>query len=62
MSLLKGRWKRLIGLGIIWFIVMFPIPLLPFLDIELPAESIQAIIIILVVITIPFSLLLIFMK
>ena len=62
MSLLKRRWKRLVGLGILWFVAMFPIPILPFIGIEIPPEAIQAIVIILVIITIPFFFLAIFMK
>ncbi len=62
MSMLKVRWKRLVLLGILWFIALFPIPILPFLGINISNESIMAIIIILIIITIPFFFLAIYMK
>ncbi|GIU72085.1 MAG: hypothetical protein KatS3mg003_1564 [Candidatus Nitrosocaldaceae archaeon] len=62
MSLLRRRWKRLTGLGILWFVAMFPIPILPFLGVTIPPEAITAIITVLIIITIPFFFLAIFMK
>jgi hypothetical protein len=62
MSLLRRRWKRFAGLGILWFVAMFPIPILPFLGVEIPPEAITAIMIILVIISVPFFFLAVFMK
>ncbi|MEM2855636.1 MAG: hypothetical protein QW416_00830 [Candidatus Nitrosocaldaceae archaeon] len=62
MSLLRRRWKRFAALGMLWVIALFPIPILPFLGVTIPEEAISAIAIILIVITIPFFLLAVFMK
>ncbi|MFQ5970368.1 MAG: hypothetical protein ACE5J2_07740 [Nitrososphaerales archaeon] len=59
---IRKKWRRLVALAALWVFILFPIPFLPLWGFEVSPESFQAIIIIAVVVTIPLTLLFIFMK
>ena len=61
-SRLKERWKMLLLLGTIWFLIVFPIPFLPAWGYPIDETSLRTLMIITVVISIPFTLLAIFMN
>ena len=61
-SRLKERWKMLVLLGTIWLLIVFPIPFLPAWGYPIDETSIRTIMIITAVISIPFTLLAIFMN
>ena len=58
----RRKWRRLAGLAAIWVFVMFPIPFLPAWGFNVSAQAFQSIIIIAVIVSIPLTLLFIFMK
>ncbi|MEM0446555.1 MAG: hypothetical protein QW776_04075 [Candidatus Nitrosocaldus sp.] len=62
MQVIRRRWKRLAALALIWFIALFPIPVLPLWGVTVNEQALTAIIIIVAVISIPMTLLAIFMK
>ncbi|MEM0364193.1 MAG: hypothetical protein QW450_04705 [Candidatus Nitrosocaldus sp.] len=62
MQVIRKRWKRLAALALLWFIALFPIPVLPIWGISVNEQALTAIVIILVVISVPMVLLAIFMK
>ncbi len=59
---LRKKWRRLIAFGLLWAFILFPIPFLPLFGIEPTPESIQALLIITTVVSIPMVFLVIFMK
>ena len=61
-SRLKERWKMLLLLGTIWLLIVFPIPFLPAWGYPIDETSLRTIMIITAVISIPFTLLAIFMN
>ena len=61
-SRLKERWKMLLLLGTIWFLIVFPIPFLPAWGYPIDETSLRTLMIITAVISIPFTLLAIFMN
>jgi hypothetical protein len=61
-SRLKERWKMLLLLGTIWLLIIFPIPFLPAWGYPIDETSLRTLIIITAVISIPFTLLAIFMN
>lgn len=62
ISRLRRRWKYLVIVVFVWFWAAFPIPFVPFFGFELGPSAITALIVISVLITIPFTLLALFMK
>jgi len=61
-SRLKERWKILLLLGAIWILIIFPIPFLPAWGYPIDETSLRALITITVIVSIPFTLLAIFMN
>jgi O-antigen/teichoic acid export membrane protein len=61
-SRLKERWKMLLLLGAIWFLIVFPIPFLPAWGHPIDETSLRTLMIITAIISIPFTLLAIFMN
>ena len=61
-SKLKERWKMLLFLGIMWLLIVFPIPFLPAWGYPIDETSLRTLIIITAIISIPFTLLAIFMN
>jgi O-antigen/teichoic acid export membrane protein len=61
-SRLKERWKMLLLLGIIWILIVFPIPFLPAWGYPIDETSLRTLMIITTIISIPFTLLAIFMN
>jgi polyferredoxin len=61
-SRLKERWKMLLLLGTLWFLIVFPIPFLPAWGYPINETALRTLIIITAVISIPFTLLAIFMN
>lgn len=61
-SKLRRRWKYLVVVAFVWFWAAFPIPFVPIFGFEIGESAMTALIIISVLITIPFTLLAIFMK
>ena len=61
-SKLKERWKMLLLLGAIWILIIFPIPFLPAWGYPIDETSLRTLMIITAVISIPFTLLAIFMN
>jgi hypothetical protein len=61
-SRLKKRWKILVVLVGIWLLFMFPIPFLPLFGAPIDETSIRTLIIITAIVSIPFTLLAIFMN
>ncbi|GBC73173.1 hypothetical protein HRbin04_00569 [archaeon HR04] len=62
MQVVRRRWKRLAALALLWFIALFPIPVLPIWGVSVNEQALTGIVIILVVISVPMALLAIFMK
>ena len=58
----RRKWRRLAGLAAIWTFVMFPIPFLPAWGFNITPLAFQTIVIIAVIVSIPLTLLFIFMK
>jgi O-antigen/teichoic acid export membrane protein len=61
-SRLRQRWKMLLLLVGIWLVIMFPIPFLPFWGLPIDQTSLRTLVIITAVISIPFTLLAVFMN
>jgi hypothetical protein len=61
-SRLKKRWKVLVVLAGIWLVFMFPIPFLPLFGAAFDETSIRILIITTAIVSIPFTLLAIFMN
>jgi uncharacterized membrane protein len=61
-SKLKKRWKMLLFLGTIWILIVFPIPFLPAWGYPIDETSLRTLIIITAIISIPFTLLAIYMN
>jgi O-antigen/teichoic acid export membrane protein len=61
-SRLKERWKMLLLLGLIWILIVFPIPFLPAWGYPIDETSLRTLMIITTIISIPFTLLAIFMN
>jgi O-antigen/teichoic acid export membrane protein len=61
-SRLKTRWKVLVVLVGIWLLFMFPIPFLPLFGAPIDDTSIRTLIITTAIVSIPFTLLAIFMN
>jgi O-antigen/teichoic acid export membrane protein len=61
-SRLKQRWKMIASLGGIWLIILFPIPFFPMWGLPIDPTSLRTLLIITAIITIPFTLLAIFMN
>jgi hypothetical protein len=61
-SRLKKRWKVLVGLASIWLLFMFPIPFLPLFGAPIDDTSIRTLIITTAIVSVPFTLLAIFMN
>jgi O-antigen/teichoic acid export membrane protein len=61
-SRLKKRWKVLVVLAGIWLVFMFPIPFLPLFGAPIDETSIRTLIITTAIVSIPFTLLAIFMN
>jgi hypothetical protein len=61
-SRLKERWKLLLLLGTIWILIVFPIPFLPAWGYPIDETSLRTLLIITTIISIPFTLLAIFMN
>jgi len=59
---LRKKWRRLVAFAALWMFILFPIPFLPLWGFQISPESFQAIIIIAAVISVPLTLLFIFMK
>ena len=59
---LRERWKFLILIGGLWLLFLFPIPFLPILGYHLDANSVTALYVITAIVSIPFTLLAIFMN
>ncbi|MCS6767593.1 MAG: hypothetical protein RMJ59_02685 [Candidatus Nitrosocaldus sp.] len=62
MQVLRRRWRRIAALASLWFIALFPIPVLPMWGVSVNEQALMAIVIIAVVISIPMALLAVFMK
>jgi uncharacterized membrane protein len=58
----RKKWRRLAGLAAIWMFVMFPIPFLPAWGFNVNPQALPGIMIIAAIVTIPLTLLFIFMK
>ncbi|HJU35554.1 MAG TPA: hypothetical protein VJ695_10560 [Nitrososphaera sp.] len=61
-SRLKNRWKVLVVLAGIWILFIFPIPFLPFFGAPIDPTSIRTLIITTAIVSIPFTLLALFMN
>ena len=61
-SRLKERWKMLVLLGAIWILIIFPIPSLPVWGYHIDETSLRTLMIITAIVSIPFTLLAIFMN
>ena len=59
---LKQRWKMLAVVVGIWIVVMFPIPFLPLLGFPYDATSVRILLMISAIVSIPFTLLALFMN
>ncbi len=59
---LKNRWKVLVVLAGIWLLFMFPIPFLPLFGAPFDETSIRTLIITTAIVSIPFTLLALFMN
>ena len=58
----RERWKFILLIGGLWLVFLFPIPILPFLGYHLDTNSVTALYVVTVVVSIPFTLLAIFMN
>jgi hypothetical protein len=61
-SRLKNRWKVLVVLAGIWLVFMFPIPFLPLFGAPFDPTSIRTLLITTAIVSIPFTLLALFMN
>jgi hypothetical protein len=61
-SRLRQRWKMVAFLVGIWLLILFPIPFLPMWGLPIDPTSVRTLLIITFIITIPFTLLAIFMN
>ena len=61
-SRLRQRWKMVAFLVGIWLFILFPIPILPMWGLPIDPTSVRTLLIITSIITIPFTLLAIFMN
>lgn len=61
-SRLKRRWKVLAILAGVWLVFMFPIPFLPLFGQPVDPTSIQVLVMTTAIVSIPFTLLAIFMN
>jgi hypothetical protein len=59
---LKNRWKVLVVLAGIWLVFMFPIPFLPLFGAPFDETSIRTLLITTAIVSIPFTLLALFMN
>jgi uncharacterized membrane protein len=59
---LKQRWKMLAVVVGIWIVVMFPIPFLPLLGFPYDVTSVRILLMISAIVSIPFTLLALFMN
>jgi uncharacterized membrane protein len=59
---LKQRWKMLAVVVGIWIVVMFPIPFLPLLGFPYDETSVRILLMISAIVSIPFTLLALFMN
>src|SRR6266487_3493838 len=59
---LRERWKFILLIGGLWLLFLFPIPFLPFLGYRLDINSLTALYIVTAIVSIPFTLLGIFMN
>jgi uncharacterized membrane protein len=59
---LKQRWKVLAILAGVWLLFMFPIPFLPLMGLPFDPTSVNILMMITAIVTIPFTLLAIFMN
>ena len=61
-SRLRQRWKMIAFLVGVWLLILFPIPFFPMWGLPIDPTSVRTVLIITSVITIPFTLLAIFMN
>jgi uncharacterized membrane protein len=61
-SRLRQRWKMIAFLVGVWLLILFPIPFFPMWGLPIDPTSVRTLLIITSVITIPFTLLAIFMN
>lgn len=61
-SRIRRRWKYLVLVGFVWFWAAFPIPFVPLFGFQIGDSAMEALIMISILVTIPFTLLAIFMK
>jgi hypothetical protein len=61
-SRLRQRWKMVAFLVGIWLLILFPIPFLPMWGLPIDPTSVRTLLIITFIITVPFTLLAIFMN
>ncbi len=61
-DMLRKRWKTVLVLVGLWLVFLFPIPMFPFLGIILDENSIETVIIISLIVSIPFTLLALFIN
>jgi len=59
---LRRKWRRLVAFAAIWVFILFPIPFLPLWGFDINVQAFQALIIITAIVSIPLTLLFIFMK
>jgi membrane protease YdiL (CAAX protease family) len=62
MQVIRRRWKRILAFAAVWVLALFPIPVLPLWGVSINEQALQAIVIIVAVISIPMFLLAVFMK
>ena len=61
-SRLRQRWKMIVFLIGIWLLILFPIPFFPMWGLPIDPTSLRTLLIITSIISIPFTLLAIFMN
>ena len=61
-DLLRKRWKTVFVLVALWLVFLFPIPIFPLWGIHLDENSIETVIIISLIVSIPFTLLALFIN
>ena len=61
-DLLRKRWKTVLVLVALWLVFLFPIPFFPLWGIHLDENSIETVIIISLIVSIPFTFLALFIN
>jgi len=61
-DMLRSRWKTIVILVGLWLVFLFPIPILPFWGIHLDENTLETVIIISLIVSIPFTFLALFIN